>query len=46
MHPLGYVFQQLLDGDEENRTHLRRQARRLASRSRTVRPTVRRRVRF
>ena len=42
MHPLGYVFQQLLNEDEEYRTHLRRQARRKARPARTARPTRRR----
>lgn len=41
MHPVGYVVQQLLDGDEHYRTHVRRKARR-RSRSTTARAARRR----
>jgi len=39
MHPLGYVFQQLLNENEEYREHLRRQARRRSRQARTARPS-------
>ena len=42
MHPLGYVFQQLLNEDEEYRRHVSRQARRRSRQTRTARPTRRR----
>jgi len=37
MHPIGYVFQQLLDEDPQYRTHLRRRARRTRDQT-TARP--------